>query len=30
VLLLVLGAEGARRTPANPAEAAEAIHRPMN
>jgi len=31
VLLLVLGADGARRTPATPAaEAAEAIHQPMN
>jgi len=30
VLLLVLGAEGARRAPASPAEAAEAIHQPMN
>jgi drug/metabolite transporter (DMT)-like permease len=33
VLLLVLGAEGARRTPASPVEAteaAEAIHQPMN
>jgi drug/metabolite transporter (DMT)-like permease len=33
VLLLVLGAEGARRTPASAveaAEAAEAIHQPMN
>jgi hypothetical protein len=33
VLLLVLGAEGARRPPANAVEAteaAEAIHQPMN
>jgi drug/metabolite transporter (DMT)-like permease len=30
VLLLVLGAEGVRRSPATPAEAAEAIHQPMN
>ncbi|MGA8570461.1 MAG: DMT family transporter [Candidatus Binataceae bacterium] len=30
VLLLVLGAEGVRRAPANPAEVAEAIHQPMN
>ncbi|MGH7914474.1 MAG: DMT family transporter [Candidatus Binataceae bacterium] len=30
VLLLVLGAEGARRMPATSAEAAEAIHQPMN
>ena len=31
VLLLVLGADGVRRTPATPAaEAAEAIHQPMN
>ena len=30
VLLLVLGAEGVRRAPATPAEAAEAIHQPMN
>jgi drug/metabolite transporter (DMT)-like permease len=30
VLLLVLGAEGARRAPASPAETAEAIHQPMN
>lgn len=30
VLLLVLGAEGARRVPVTPAEAAEAIHQPMN
>jgi len=30
VLLLVLGAEGVRHGPASPAEAAEAIHQPMN
>jgi drug/metabolite transporter (DMT)-like permease len=30
VLLLVLGAEGARRAPTTRAEAAEAIHQPMN
>jgi drug/metabolite transporter (DMT)-like permease len=30
VLLLVLGAEGVRHAPASPAEAAEAIHQPMN
>lgn len=30
VLLLVLGAEGVRRTRVAPAEAAEAIHQPMN
>jgi terminal-alkyne amino-acid exporter len=30
VLLLVLGAEGARRVPVTSAEAAEAIHQPMN
>jgi drug/metabolite transporter (DMT)-like permease len=30
VLLLVLGADGARRVPATPSEAAEAIHQPMN
>jgi drug/metabolite transporter (DMT)-like permease len=30
VLLLVLGAEGARRAPAAQAEAAEAIHQPIN
>jgi drug/metabolite transporter (DMT)-like permease len=30
VLLLVLGAEGVRRGPANPTETAEAIHQPMN
>jgi drug/metabolite transporter (DMT)-like permease len=30
VLLLVLGAEGVRRTPATSTEAAEAIHQPMN
>jgi len=30
VLLLVLGADGARRAPTSPAEAAEAIHQPMN
>jgi drug/metabolite transporter (DMT)-like permease len=30
VLLLVLGAEGARRVPVTAAEAAEAIHQPMN
>jgi drug/metabolite transporter (DMT)-like permease len=30
VLLLVLGAEGVRRAPAGSAEAAEAIHQPMN
>jgi len=30
VLLLVLGAEGVRHGPAGPAEAAEAIHQPMN
>jgi hypothetical protein len=30
VLLLVLGAEGVRRVPVTAAEAAEAIHQPMN